>query len=409
MKRQHLALVGVVGLFAGLLAACGGEGSSAEGSSDDTIKVGTIYPITGDLGPSGTAALQGHELAVKEINEAGGIESLGGRKLELVNGDSRGEPSQGVTESVRVIDQGAVTVVGAFQSAVTLDVSLSVERAGVPFLNSTAVSDELATRGLEHFVMPIMSGDTGIKAEIQFVEDLADEIGSNQVAILSESSDYGQAMVASQEKYIDEGGKLEVVEKLMFEAGTGDRSSQVARIKASGAKIVLGTAYLVDDIAIARAWDRLGMDDVHYVAAGGGTAEPDFLETLGPIANGKIVLNTWANTVNEAASEFAQKFREEFGDEPSANSALTYMSTYFLAAALEAAGSTDADEITAAMKETTDQDMPEHARVMQYPIKIDPKTGMNTEAFGVMAQIQNEELVVVWPQDNASAELQLTR
>lgn len=394
--------------MAGALSACGASGSSS-GGPEDTIKVGTIYPITGDLGQSGKAAFQGHELAVQEINEAGGIKSMGGRELELVNGDSRGEPAQGVTESIRVMDEGAVTVIGAFQSAVTLDVSLAVERAGIPFLDSTAVSDELATRGLEHFVMPIMSADTGVKAMIEFVEQLARDVGSNKVAILSESSDYGQAMVANQEKYIDEGGELEVVEKLTFEAGSGDRSSQVAKIKASGAKIVLGTAYLIDDIAIARAWDRLGMDDVLYVAGGGGTAEPAFLETLGPIANGKIVLNTWASTVNDAASAFAAKFREEFGEEPSANSALTYMSTYFFAAALEAAGSTDADELTDAMKATTDQDMPEHARVMQYPIKIDPATGMNTEAFGVMAQIQDEELVVVWPSENASAQLQLER
>jgi len=375
----------------------------------DSVKIGTLNPVTGPLGTSGTTALQGHLLAVEEINAAGGIRSIGGATLELVNGDSQGNPSTGRTETTRVIDEGAVVVVGAFQSSVTLDASLVAERAGVPFLNPTAVADALTTRGLKNFMMLTVRSSSGYSDQIKFVSELANKLGLEKarIAILNESSDFGQAVAKAQLDAIAKYENLEVVSEVTFEANAGDLSAQMARVKAAEPHILLDASYIVDAIGIARSMERLGMNNVVQVSAGGGIFEPEYLRTLGDIANGKLTLNFWSRNVNPAAVDFTRKYEEKFGASPTGNSAQAYLATYLVAAGLEKAGSADPAALRDAMMAVTETDIPEHARVMQYGIKFNPENGYNDAGFALVTQIQDGEHVVVWPDSAAHTEIVL--
>lgn len=375
----------------------------------ESVKIGTLNPVTGPLGTSGTTALQGHLLAVEEINAAGGIKSLGGATLELVNGDSQGNPSTGRTETTRVIDEGAVVVVGAFQSSVTLDASLVAERAGIPFLNPTAVADALTTRGLKNFLMLTVRSSSGYSDQIKFVSDLATKLGLEKarVAIMHESSDFGQAVAKAQLDSIAKYDNLEVVTEVAFEANAGDLSAQMARVKAAQPDILLDASYIVDAIGIARSMERLGMNNVVQVSAGGGIFEPDYLNTLGDLANGKMTLNFWSRNVNPAAIEFTRNYEAKFGAGPTGNSAQAYLATYLVAAGLEKAGSADPAALRDAMMAVTEADIPEQARVMQYGIKFNPEDGYNDAGFALVTQIQNGEHVVVWPDSVAQTEIVL--
>src|SRR5690606_38342396 len=111
------------------LTACGGGKDSAnkdDNSSEkvDVVKIGAILPLTGSAASIGEMSKRAMELAVEEINENGGIESLGGAKLELVFGDSEGKPQVGVSETERLITKENVAILtGAYQSGVTLPAS----------------------------------------------------------------------------------------------------------------------------------------------------------------------------------------------------------------------------------------------------------------------------------------------
>jgi len=375
----------------------------------ENVRIGTLNPVTGPLGTSGTTALQGHLIAVEEINAAGGIKSMGGATLELVNGDSQGNPTTGRTETTRIIDEGAVVVVGAFQSSVTLDASLVAERAGIPFLNPTAVADSLTTRGLENFMMLTVRSSSGYSDQIKFVSELATMLGLKKarVAILHESSDFGQAVAKAQIDAISTYDNLEVVTEVVFEANAGNLSAQMARVKAADPDILLDASYIVDAIGIARSMERLGMNDVVQVSAGGGIFEPDYLRTLGDLANGKLTLNFWSRNVNPAAVDFTRKYEEKFGASPTGNSAQAYLATYIVAAGLEKTGSADPAALRDAMMTVTEADIPEHARVMQYGIKFNPDDGYNDAGFGLVTQIQNGKHVVVWPDSVSHAEIVL--
>ncbi|MEM2364703.1 MAG: ABC transporter substrate-binding protein, partial [Candidatus Bathyarchaeia archaeon] len=92
------------------------------------------------------------DLVIDEVNAAGGIKSLGGARIELVLGDTKGDPKTGAAEAERLITETKVHVlVGAYQSAVTATCSEVAERYGIPFLNPDSTSPGLTARGFKWF------------------------------------------------------------------------------------------------------------------------------------------------------------------------------------------------------------------------------------------------------------------
>ena len=96
MKKLSLSVVGA--LLALGLAACGGYEPA-----DDEVVIGSVHPLTGALAGQGEMMNEGAQLAVDDINEAGGIESLGGDSLVLRDGDSKGTADAGQQEAQRLV------------------------------------------------------------------------------------------------------------------------------------------------------------------------------------------------------------------------------------------------------------------------------------------------------------------
>src|SRR3712207_391828 len=132
-----------------VLAACGGSappgaaGSDEGGGTGDTIVIGSLHPLSGAAAADGQQMDNGAQLAVDAINEAGGIESLGGAQLELASADTQGAPEVGQSEAQRLIQEGAVALVGTYQSAVSQNVAATAERNQVPFVIDVSSADEI--------------------------------------------------------------------------------------------------------------------------------------------------------------------------------------------------------------------------------------------------------------------------
>lgn len=116
-RRNFLAAAGVVAA-AGVLTACGGSSSSAAASgaaaSGDTIKVGVLGPLTGDVSVYGQAVVNGATLRLKQANEEGGIN---GKQIEIISMDEQGDPTQAVTCFTKMCDQGITALVGDVTTA----------------------------------------------------------------------------------------------------------------------------------------------------------------------------------------------------------------------------------------------------------------------------------------------------
>jgi branched-chain amino acid transport system substrate-binding protein len=114
------------------------------------IKIGILQPVTGALAQDGEYGRLGAEIALNEINNAGGIKSMGGARLQMVFGDARSNPEGGTAEVERMQAEGVAAIVGGFASPIVLAASQAASRYDIPYICDVGVSDQIVGRGLKN-------------------------------------------------------------------------------------------------------------------------------------------------------------------------------------------------------------------------------------------------------------------
>ena len=114
------------------------------------VKIGLVHPVSGGLAYSGGQGRLGCQLAIDEINAAGGIKSMGGARLEAALGDSQSRPEVGVSEVERLHQEGVAAYVGCFSSAIALPATQAAAKYNTPFMIDVGVSDNIVNRGLKN-------------------------------------------------------------------------------------------------------------------------------------------------------------------------------------------------------------------------------------------------------------------
>ena len=193
-KRGGAAL-GAIALALGL---AGGAAAQEE------IRIGVLSPLTGPNAKFGASQRNALTMAVEDVNQAGGIKSLGGAKIRLIWGDTRGEADTGVTETERLITQEkAHALIGAFQSGVGMPSTAVAERYQVPWVNFGTV-DKITQRGFK-YVFRAHANDT-IKART-LIEGLAAlgkrGGGFKSAVILSENTEWGKSVGDKQKGFLE--------------------------------------------------------------------------------------------------------------------------------------------------------------------------------------------------------------
>src|SRR5512139_2652273 len=163
----------VCGLLAVLLVV--GPGQAA----DKVVKIGNIEPLSG---PSASVGQQGkcaRDLAVEEINAAGGIKSLGGAKIEMVYADSESKPEKGVAEAERLINTEKVNVLtGCWNSSVTYPTTAVAERYGIPFIVPVSVADKITEQGFKTVFRIAAKDGWWVRDQFAFLKDMQAEFGT---------------------------------------------------------------------------------------------------------------------------------------------------------------------------------------------------------------------------------------
>ena len=143
MKRNTLMWIAITVACSVVLAQAG--------SAQTVVKVGNILPLSGPSASVGLQNKQAQDMAVDEINQAGGIKSLGGAKIQLLYADSESKPEKGVAEAERFINTEKVNILtGCWNSAVSYPVSAVAERYAVPFLVPVSVADKITEQGFKN-------------------------------------------------------------------------------------------------------------------------------------------------------------------------------------------------------------------------------------------------------------------
>jgi branched-chain amino acid transport system substrate-binding protein len=383
-----------------LLAGCGEKEKKVK-----TIRVGGLYPLTGDLAKLGAENKNGLQMAVDEINAAGGIKSMDGAQIEIVWGDTQGKPEVGISEVERLVQQEkVVAIIGAYQSAVTTPATQAAERLSTPFIVSMAVSDAITERGFKYTFRVCPKASWYAKDQITFLQDLKDLAGLEikKVALLHEDTDFGESTAAGQKKYLEEAG-MEMVIEVKYPASAADLTTEVSKIKAAEPDAVLTVTYLNDAILIAQARESLGMTNIPFVDAAGGTVDPEFITRLGTAAEG-IFTEIEYTKYAAGADALNNRYHEKFGEDITGNGAYAYQSGWILADALERAGKAERDAVREALAGT---DFKGERLVLPTDHIFFDEQGQNPNAPLFIVQVQNGELIPVWPGDYAAAPVQI--
>jgi len=152
------------GVLSALSAALLTFGVAQDAAAQQTVKIGAIYPLSGNAASAGNYSKAAIELAVDIINNdhpelkdiplaAGkGLPGLGGAKIEVIFADNQGTPAAGQNQALRLItEEKVVALIGAYQSGITVTTSAMAERHGIPFLTPESVASNLTERGFKWF------------------------------------------------------------------------------------------------------------------------------------------------------------------------------------------------------------------------------------------------------------------
>lgn len=412
MKKPWCALS--VTLFAaGLLAIAQAQAEAAE-----NVKIGVIYPLTGNAASAGQSAKDAVNLGVEIVNTAhpelkalplgatAGLPNLGGAKIELDEADHQGNPQVGQQQTLRLITQDhVVAMLGSYHSSVSLVATAAAERQGIPYLVADSVALNITGRGFKWTFRTTPIASDFAKAYAGFLSDLRKSGRKiDKIAIVNENTDYGTSVAGS----ILEAAKaanITVAAQIPYNANSSDVSAQVIQLKTAQPDVVIFISYTADTILYFRTMKNLDYLPPIIIGDDAGFSDPTFVPNVGDLAQGAI--NRSAFDIGKPGSNsyiVNQLFKAKYGRDLDDTSARWMQGFFVLADAINRAGSSEPDKIQAALQAT---DLKADQLMIGYNgVKFD-STGQNTLASTFLIQLQGKQHVSVWPSSLATGKLEL--
>jgi len=392
------------------LAACGGsappgtEGTEGGGGggSGETITIGSLHPLSGSAAADGQQMDNGAKLAIDAINEAGGIESLDGAQLELASADTQGAPEVGQSEAQRLIEDGAVALVGTYQSAVSQNVAAVAERNQVPFVIDVSSADAILQQGYKFTFRLQPSAKVLAERGAEYLADVSKnaDAPAQKVAILHEQGPFGTAIKDTFSAKAEELG-MEIGPVISYDpASVSDFTTQITTVRESGADVLMVAGYYRDGVLVANAVNTVqpGLDEVWGVA-NGAFDTPQFPGEVGAAGEGFFDANYRLDMTNPDTQELADKYKQEFGDDVRTAAVLSYDAVRVIAAALEKAG----DASPQAVRDAITESELDSLIAQDGPIAFD-EAGENENAAPILMQVLDGVVTQVFPEDYAEAE-----
>jgi branched-chain amino acid transport system substrate-binding protein len=213
-------------------------------AQNKTVKIGAIYPLSGNAASAGVHAKAAIETAVEIINNGhpglgnlpltknAGLAGLGGAKVEVVFADNQGSPAVGQNQALRLItEEKVVALSGAYQSGITLTTSAISEKYGIPFVNGESVAASLTERGFKWFFRTTPVASDFAKIYLDFLKEMkAGGQKVDSIALVHENTEYGTSVANVITSVFKENG-LSIALDIAYSANTTDVQSQVLQLK----------------------------------------------------------------------------------------------------------------------------------------------------------------------------------
>ncbi|HWQ78320.1 MAG TPA: ABC transporter substrate-binding protein [Anaerovoracaceae bacterium] len=411
MKRRISLLVCIIMILSLVFTGCGGGGTTEEPSGDtgdaaaETVKLGAVYPLSGANALLGEESLRGAQLAVDEVNKAGG---LWGKQIELVIADAP-DVTAGQTEAERLITkEGMPLLFGAYSSALANVVSDVCARYEIPYFELGGIGSDIMNKGYPYLWRTCSDATAFGQGQANFYDQavlpkLGIDKASSKIVVAHEDSLFGTSVgEAAIEQFKSLGYSEANIKEIPYAATSVDLSSVIMDAKSFNPDAFLAISYVSDAILMGRQAQELNFQPKVWIGGGAGWAMKDTQEGIGKGIYGIYDVDWPQYAMNKdnakGLDEYIAYYKETYGQDPRSGHSLgEYVGAQMMLEVLEKAGSLDKDAIKEA---AASMDKPVGTYTGGWGVKFDER-GQNINAPAVMFMWTQEQLVAVWPEQYA--------
>lgn len=342
LKRRLLA----VSLAAGAALLIGACGSSSTAGGGGIIKVGITGPFTGPYADPGTAIKNAGELAIEDINNAGGIN---GAKLQAVSEDDACDAQQGTQAAEKLLTEGIVAIVGGYCSGASIPESDILHRSGdLPFITAASSNPKFTDQGYDNVFRMVSRDDAEAPADVSFMHDW---LKATKIAIMHDNTTYAKGVADSAKQAAMDAGMTVT----FFDAitpGQKDYSSALVKVGTGNPDVLFYTGYYPEFGLLAKEYVSLAPS--FKLNGDSADVDPSVIKVAGTaLDNAGITINTLPTTefIHNAQNDaFTSKYKSKYGADPGDYSSYEYDGMFALAQALkDDGGKTDAKDLNAAL------------------------------------------------------------
>ena len=330
--------------------AAAADGANIEGqeASQEPVKIGLVAALTGESALSGESITRGLDVAIDEVNTAGGV--LGGRPLELVKRDDESDPAKGVAAARELIEQEDVAVVfGGLDSPVSLAMLPVFQELETPYMGVWAAATGITRNDSDpNYAFRVSANDNLVDKFL--LRHAKEKYNASKVGLMLIDNPWGESNQEGFEEWAKE-YQIEIAGTEKFNEEDSDVTAQLTRLKNSGAEVLMLVANAAPAAQVMRSLTRINWDVPivsHWGISGGR-----FPELAGDIANKVEFVQTYSffDTQSETGQKVLSQLDKKFQlKEPSeilapVGTANAYDAMMLTAKAIDQAGSTEGTEI----------------------------------------------------------------
>ncbi len=326
-------------LYKSVVALAFGLVASSAANAD--INIATAGPMTGQYASFGAQMKAGAEMAVKDINAAGGVL---GQKLNLKVGDDACDPKQAVAVANEMVSDSVVFMAGHFCSGSSIPASKVYEEEGIIQISPASTNPKLTDEGGPNVYRVCGRDDQQGEVAGAF---LAKSYGDKNVAIVHDKTAYGKGLADETKKAMNSAGKKETLYEA-YTAGEKDYTALVSKLKQNGIDVLYVGGYHTEAGLMARQMRDQGMKT--RLVSGDALVTNEYWTITGDAGEGTLMTFSPDPRKNPAAAPVVKKFTDA-GIDPEGYVLYTYGAIQVWAQAVNTAGSTDPGKVMKALNE----------------------------------------------------------
>jgi branched-chain amino acid transport system substrate-binding protein len=383
---------------------CGSKGDAGSTApANDKLVLGASLSLTGSLAREGGLTKEGYELCARVVNDKGGVPVAGKKlKLDIQYQDDTSKPDTAAQLVDQFNDKGIKLILGPYGSATTEAAAAVIERNRQVMADSAGADDKIFQKNYKRTFAVLSPASQYVASMVQAIADLA-QPRPTTIAFISADDGFSKTATKAGIAKAQQLGFQVVAEEYVPNA-TADVSGALTKIKPKHPDVIVGSAHVVESIAIVKQSIELGVRPT-WIAETIAPPTPDFVKTLGPAAEGVLGSTQWTSMTAGSdkwfgsATDYVSTFKKLYaGREPAYQNAQATAACLALILAAEKAGAIDPDKVR---DQLATLDEPTFFGALKFGAE-----GQNIAKSMGVVQVQNGRAVSVWPKASAEAPMQ---